>query len=136
MKFLTEFIVAIIIMAVHLFISFNLKLPDKYKSKFRIYSIVVSLAFIIFLGGFSFSSLLLSDQGVHIYFNGLSALYYGIVLPLGIALVWIFYRWITHADIQPIPLKYILTILFLLLLIGVIYLGYASFIFFFYGLAP
>lgn len=136
MQFLPEFIVAIIIAAVHLLISFNLKLPDKHKNKFRLYSIVISLAFIIFLGAFSFSSLISSDQGVNIYFNGLSALYFGLVVPLAIALAWRFYIWIVQADIQPTALKYIIMIMFFSILVGLLYVGYSLYILFFYGFAP
>lgn len=138
MEFPPEFIGAIIIAVAHLLISFNLKLPDKYQSKFRSYSIVVSLACIIFVGIFSFSSssLVLSDQGINIYFNGLSALYFGLTMLPGIALVWLFYRWIIHADIQPALLKYIIIIIFFAAMTGLIYLGYYPFIAFFYGFAP
>lgn len=139
MEFFPNLIVALIISIIHILISFNLKLPNRYKSKFRIYSIIINLAFIIFLGVFfiiSFSSLILSDQGVNIYFNGLSALYFGLAIPLGIALLWRFYIWVMHADIQPTSLKYIVMIIFFTILTGLIYLGYFPYIFFFYGFAP
>lgn len=136
MQFLPELMVAIIIAAIHLLISFSLKLSDKYKDKFRIYSVTVNLVFIIFLGAFSFSSLIWSDQGVNIYFNGLSALYFGLTVPLGIALVWRFYKRIIHVDIQPTSLKYIIIIIIFTVLTGLIYLGYSLYIFFFYGFAP
>lgn len=139
MEFFPNLIVALIISIIHILISFNLRLPNRYKSKFRIYSIIINLAFIIFLGAFfiiSFSSLILSDQGVNIYLNGLSALYFGLAVPLGIAIVCRFYIWIMHADIQPTPLKYIVMIIFFTILTGLIYLGYSPYIFFFYGFAP
>ena len=138
MQFLPEFIVAIIIAAVHLLISFNLKLPDKHKNKFRMYSLVVNLLFVASLGAFYLfvSSSPLSDQGVNIYFNGLSALYFGLVVPLAIALVWRFYIWIVQADIQPTALKYIIMIMFFSILVGLLYVGYFLYILFFYGFAP
>lgn len=139
MQFLPDLIVAIIISAIHILISFNLNLPDKYKSKFEIYSIIINLLFILFLGAFvimSSRSLTLSDQGVNIYFNGLSALYFGLFVPLGIALTWRFYKFTMYADIQPIFLKYIVIVIIFTILTGLIYVGYSPYIFFFYGFAP
>lgn len=136
MNLSSQFIIAITIVTVHLLTSFNLKLSDKYKNKFRMYSIIISLAFILFLAIFSFSSLIWREQGINIYFNGLSTFYFALFAPLGIALLWCLYKWIIYADVQPTLLKYVVISIFFIMLIGLIYLGYSLFIFFFYGLAP
>ncbi len=138
MQFLPEFIVAIIIAAVHLFISFNLKLPDKYKSKFRMYSLVVNLLFVASLGAFYLfvSSSPLSDQGVNIYFNSLVAVYFTLFVPLAIALGLRLHTLIMSADIYSVFLKYVVIIGFVIVLAGIVSVGYPLFIFFFYGFAP
>lgn len=138
MRFLPDFIVALIISAIHLLISFNLKLPNKYKSKFRIYSIVVNLLFIASLGVFYLfvSSSPLSDQGVNIYFNSLVGFYITLFIPLAIALTLHLRALIKSADIYPVFLKYVVITGFVTALVGIIYVGYPLFIFFFYGFAP
>lgn len=84
MLFPLNIVVAVVISAIHVLISFGLKLPSKYKKKFRIYSVVVNLIFIVFLLGFSlFFKTSLPNQGINIYFNGLSTLYFLLFIPLG-----------------------------------------------------
>lgn len=138
MQFLSNFLVALIISAAHLLISFNLKLPDRYKSKFHMYSIIVNLLFVISLGAFYLfiSGTTLSDQGVNLYFNSLAAFYFTLFVPLAIALGLRLRTLITKADIYSVVLKYVLIIGLVTGLIGIVSVGYPLFIFFFYGFAP
>lgn len=138
MQYLPEIAVAVIIAAVHLLISFKIKLPGKYKGKFQVYSILVNLSFLIFLGTFYlfYSSSPLSDQGVSIYFNSLCALYFLLFIPLGIALSLRFRTLTMQADIYSTGLKYIIIFGIVMVLAGIIFIGYSLFIFFFYGFAP
>ena len=65
MLFPLNIVVAVVISAIHVLISFGLKLPSKYKKKLRIYSVVVNLIFIVFLLGFSlFFKTSLPNQGI------------------------------------------------------------------------
>lgn len=138
MQFLPNFLVALIISAAHLLISFNLKLPDRYNSKFRLYSIIVNVLFLASLGAFYLfvSGTPLSDQGVNLYFNSLAAFYFTLFVPLAIALGLRLRTLITKADIYSVVLKYVLIIGLVTGLIGIVSVGYPLFIFYFYGFAP
>ena len=92
-------IVAIIISALHILLSFNLKLPNKYKNAFRLYSIVVNVIFIGFL--VIFSTFLSISQNIGTYYNGLATLYFLLFVPLGIVLLLLFSNLIKRADIEP-----------------------------------
>ena len=134
MQFLPEFIVAIIISALHILLSFNLKLPNKYKNAFRLYSIVVNVIFIGFL--VSFSTFLSISQNIGTYYNGLATLYFLLFVPLGIVLLLLFSNLIKRADIEPFFLKLIIIFGAIIVVTGLIVLGYALFILTFYGFAP
>lgn len=137
MQFPLNIIVAVIISAIHILISFGLKLPSKYKKQFRTYSVVVNLIFIIFLLGFSlFFKTSLPNQGVNIYYNSLATLYFLLFIPLGLVLILLFRKLIMNADIYLVFLKYVIIFLAFVVLIGIISLGYILFILNFYGFAP
>lgn len=137
MLFPLNIVVAVVISAIHVLISFGLKLPSKYKKKFRIYSVVVNLIFIVFLLGFSlFFKTSLPNQGINIYFNGLSILYFLLSIPLGVVLILLFRKLIMNADIYLVFLKYVIIIGAIIILTGIIAIGYILFILTFYGFAP
>lgn len=138
MQFLSDFIVAQILSAGHLLISFNLQLSDNYRGKFRMYSVIVNLLFLGSLGAFYLfiSGSPLSDQGVNIFFNSLAVFYFILFVPLVIGLSLSVRRSIMKADIYSVVLKYALIIGVVTGMIGIISVGYPLFIFFFYGFAP
>ncbi|SEL34177.1 hypothetical protein SAMN04488700_0375 [Carnobacterium iners] len=137
MQFPSNIVVAVIISAVHNLISFNIKLSSKYKKKFRLYSVVVNLIFIAFLLGFSmFFKTSLPNQGINIYYNGLSILYFLLFIPLGVVLILLFKKLIMNADIYLVFLKYVIIIGAIITLTGIIALGYVLSILTFYGFAP
>ena len=126
--------VAGIISVIHILLSFTLRLPNKYKSIFRSYSVVANLLFIGFL--LSFSTIFTIGQHIATYYNGLGTLYFLLFVPLGAVLLWLFSSFIMKADIEPVFLKYILIFGALVVMIGSIVMGYALFILTFYGFAP
>lgn len=137
MLFPLNIVVAVVISAIHILISFGLKLPSKYKKKLRIYSVVVNLIFIVFLLGFSlFFKTSLPNQGINIYFNGLSTLYFLLFIPLGAVLILLFRKLIMNADIYLVFLKYVIIIGAIVIFTGLITIGYILFILTFYGFAP
>lgn len=136
MLFPLNIFVAVVISAIHILISASLKLPSKYKKQFRTYSVVVNLIFIVFLLGFStFFRTSLPNQGVDIYYNGLATLYFLLFIPLGVVLIILFSKLIMNADIHSVFLKYVIIIGAIVVLIGIIALGYTAFILSFYGFA-
>nr|QJS06086.1 hypothetical protein [Carnobacterium sp.] len=137
MQFLSNIVVAVIISAIYILISFNIKLPSKYKKKFRLYSVIVNLIFILFLLGFSiFFKTSLPNQGINIYYNGLATLYFLLFIPLGVVLILLFRKLIMNADIYLVVLKYVIIIGAIVVLTGLVIIGYALFILTFYGFAP
>ena len=77
MQFPLNIVVAVVISAINVLISFGIKLSSKYKKQFRIYSVVVNVIFIVFLSGFSiFFKTSLHNQGINIYYDGLAILYF------------------------------------------------------------
>ena len=121
MLFPLNIVVAVVISAIHVLISFGLKLPSKYKKKLRIYSVVVNLIFIVFLLGFSlFFKTSLPNQGINIYFNGLSTLYFLLFIPLGAVLILLFRKLIMNADIYLVFLKYVIIIGAIVIFTGLI----------------
>lgn len=137
MQFPLNIVVAVGISAIHVLISFGLKLPSKYKKQFRIYSVVVNLIYIVFLLGFSiFFKTSLPNQGINIYYNGLATLYFLLFIPLGVVLLLLFRKLIMNADIYLVFLKYVIIIGAIVILTGIIVLGYILFILTFYGFAP
>ncbi|GAB2500065.1 hypothetical protein GCM10008929_20780 [Alkalibacterium psychrotolerans] len=136
MQFPLNIVVAVVISALHVLISFGLTLPSKYKKEFRIYSVVVNLIFIVFLLGFSiFFKTSLPNQGINIYYNGLATLYFLLFIPLGVILLLLFRKLIMNADIYLVSLKYVILIGTIVILTGIIALGYPLFILTFYGFA-
>ena len=128
---------AVIISAIYSLISFGLKLPSKYKTQFRIYSVVINLIFIVFLLGFSlYFKTSLPNQGITIYYNGLATLYFLLFIPLEVVLILLFRKLIMNADIYLVFLKYAIIIGAIVILTSIFALGYALFILTFYGFAP
>ncbi len=137
MQFPLNIIVAVVISTIYVLISFGLKLPSKYNKQFRVYSVVVNLIFIVFLLGFSiFFKISLPNQGINIYYNGLATFYFLLFIPLGIVLILFFRKLIMNADIYLILLKYVIIIGSIVILTGIIAIGYILFILTFYGFAP
>lgn len=137
MFFPTNLIVALIIAIVYIFISFKIELPEKYKKKFRIYSIVIHTSFIAFLVIFAlFISSTLDNTGLVIFSYGLDLFYVLIALPLLIVLTYLIGKWIIGLKDFSIVIRYIVLFIILTLLIGVTIISYIAFIFTFYGFAP
>ena len=137
MQFPLNIVVAVVFSAIYVLISFGLKLPSRYKKQFRIYSVVVNLIFIVFLFGFSiFFKTSLPNQGINVYYNGLATLYFLLFIPLGVVLILRFRKLIMNADISLFFLKYVMIIGAIIILTGLIVLGYTLFILTFYGFAP
>lgn len=137
MQFPLNIVVAVVISAIYVLISFGLKLPSKYKKQFRIYSVVVNLIFIVFLLAFSiFFKTSLPNQGINIYYNGLATLYFLLVIPLGVILILLFRKLIMNADIYLVFLKYVIIIGAIAILTGIIAIGHILFMLTFYGFAP
>ena len=137
MQFPLNIFVAVVISAIHVLVCFALRLPSKYKKQFRIYSVAVNLIFIVFLLGFSiFFKTSLPTQGINIYYNGLATLYFLLFIPLGVVLILLFKKLIMNADIYLIFLKYVIIIGAIVIMIGIIALGYILFMLTFYGFAP
>ena len=137
MQFPLNIVVAVVISAIYVLISFGLKLPSKYKKQFRIYSVVVNLIFIVFLLGFSlFFKTSLPNQGINIYYNGLATLYFLLFIPLGVILILLFRKLIMNADIYLVFLKYVIIIGAIAILTGIIAIGHILFMLTFYGFAP
>lgn len=137
MPFPLNIVVAVIISAIYSLISFGLKLPSKYKTQFRIYSVVINLIFIVFLLGFSlYFKISLPNQGITIYYNGLATLYFLLFIPLEVVLILLFRKLIMNADIYLVFLKYAIIIGAIVILTSIFALGYALFILTFYGFAP
>ncbi|MER2225438.1 MAG: hypothetical protein ABS916_00160 [Carnobacterium sp.] len=137
MQFPLNIVVAVVISAIYVLISFGLKLPSKYKKQFRIYSVVVNLIFIVFLLAFSiFFKTSLPNQGVIIYYNGLATLYFLLFIPLGVILILLFRKLIMNADIYLVFLKYVIIIGAIAILTGIIAIGHILFMLTFYGFAP
>lgn len=137
MQFPSNIIVAVVISIICILISFGLKLPIKYKKPFRLYSVVANLVFIVFLLGFSlFFKTSLPNQGISLYYNGLAALYFLLVIPLGVTLILLFRKFVMNADIYLVSLKYVINIGAIVIISGIIALGYILFMLTFYGFAP
>lgn len=137
MQFPLNIVVAVVISAIYVLISFGLKLPSKYKKQFRIYSVVVNLIFIVFLLGFSiFFKTSLPNQGINIYYDGLATLYFLLFIPLGVVLILLFRKLIMNADIYLVFLKYVIIIIAIVVLTGIIAIGNILFMLTFYGFAP
>lgn len=134
MQFPPNIAVAGIISVLHMFLSFTLRLPNKYKNIFRSYSVVANFIFIGFL--IVFSTIFTISQHIVTYYNGLGTLYFLLFVPLGVVLLLLFSNLIMKADIEPFFLKYILIFGVLIVTIGSIVMGYALFILIFYGFAP
>lgn len=137
MQFPLNIVVAVVISVIHILISFGLKLPSTYKKQFRVYSVVVNLLFIVFLLGFSiFFKTTLPNLGINIYYNGLATMFFLLFIPLGVVLILLFRKLIMNADIYLLFLKYMIIVGAIIILIGIITLGYSLFILTFYGFAP
>ncbi|MER2040377.1 hypothetical protein [Desemzia incerta] len=137
MQFPSNIIVAVVISIICILISFGLKLPIKYKKPFRLYSVVANLVFIVFLLGFSlFFKTSLPNQGISLYYNGLAALYFLLVIPLGVTLILLFRKFVMNVDIYLVSLKYVINIGAIVIISGIIALGYILFMLTFYGFAP
>lgn len=137
MQFPLNIAVATIIFAIYILIAFTFKLPSKYKKIFRTYSIAVNLLFIAFLLGFSiFFKNSLPNQGINIYYNGLATLYFLLFVPLIIVLILVMRKSVMNADISSVFLKYMIIIGSIVILTGIVVLGYPLFMVSFYGFAP
>lgn len=137
MQFPLNIIVAVVISIVCVSISFGLKLPNKYKKPFHLYSVVVNLIFIVFLLGFSlFFKTSSPNQGISLYYNGLATLYFLLFIPLGVILILLFRKFVMSTDIYLISLKYVISIGAIVIISGIIALGYILFMLTFYGFAP
>lgn len=137
MQFPLNIIVAVVVSTICVSISFGLKLPSKYKKPFHLYSVVVNLIFIVFLLVFSlFFKTSLPNQGISLYYNGLAALYFLLVIPLGVTLILLFRKFVMNADIYLASLKYVINIGTIVIVSGIIALGYILFMLTFYGFAP
>lgn len=128
---------ALIITVLHILVSFSLKLPERYKNKFRVYSIIINLLFIVFLAGFFIYARSSSpNPGSEFYYNSLATFYILLFVPLGAVLTLLFHKVIMNADIYWAVLKYIINFGVAVVLIGAIVLGYSLFMLTFYGFAP
>ena len=137
MQFPLNIIVTVVISIVYVSISFGLKLPNKYKKPFHLYSVVVNLIFIVFLLGFSlFFKTSSPNQGISLYYNGLATLYFLLFIPLGVILILLFRKFVMSTDIYLISLKYVISIGAIVIISGIIALGYILFMLTFYGFAP
>ena len=137
MQFPSNIIVAVVISIVCVSISFGLKLPSKYKKPFHLYSVVVNLIFIVFLLAFSlFFKTSLPNQGISLYYNGLATLYFLLFIPLGVTLMLLFRKFTMNADIYLVSLKYVISIGAIVIVSGIIALGYILFMLTFYGFSP
>lgn len=136
MQFPSNVIVAIVISIIHIFISFNLRFPNKYKNKFRIYSALINFSFIIFLIGFPMFFYDIFSNPIKasgIYFEGLAILYILLFLPLVSAIIFLFGKWIVKLDTFSKLTKYIALIGPSLILVGLGIIGYYPFMLTFYG---
>lgn len=137
MQFPLNIIVAVAISIICVSISFSFKLPIKYKKPFHLYSVAVNLIFIAFLLAFSlFFKTSLPNQGVSLYYNGLATLYFLLFIPLGVTLILLFRKFVMNADIYLVSLKYVINIGAIVIISGIIALGYILFMLTFYGFAP
>lgn len=137
MQFPLNVIVALVISVIHILISFNLKLSNKYKSKFRTYSILVNIFFIMFLIGFSiFFRTSNFNEGIGIYYEGLATFYFLLFVPLLIALIFAFRKLIMNFNTYSKTIKYISLIGPCIVLVGIVVIGYIPFMLSFYGFAP
>lgn len=136
MPFLLEVPVVIIIAVVHIMISFSLNVSKKYKTIFRIYSILVSFSFIIFYIGFPmFFSDIISDQTVSrgFYFEGLALFYLLLSIPLIVTALVLFGKWIMKQSHFSKLTKSIALVAPSVLLIAIGIMGYYPFMLFLYG---
>lgn len=127
---------AIVIVIIHIIISFSLHISTKYKMIFRIYSILVSFSFIIFYIGFPmFFYDIFSDETISrgFYFEGLAYSYLLLFLPLIVTAIVLFGQWIMKQDHFSKPTKYIALTGPSLLLAGLGIMAYYPFMLFFYG---
>ncbi|GEK90305.1 hypothetical protein SAMN04488100_1568 [Alkalibacterium putridalgicola] len=127
---------ALIISAIHILISFNLKFSKKYKNKFRIYSILVNSSFLIFLVGFPmflYDAISTPTEAAGIYFEGLATFYFLLFIPLILAMMLLFRMWLFRSDAFSKTTKYITLTGLALLLVGLGIMGYFPFMLFFYG---
>lgn len=137
MLFPLNIIVAGIIASIHIIISFNLKLSDKYKTKFRIYSVVTNLIFIAIVGGFSLFSLSSAPNfSIGTYFESFAMIYILLTIPLLVALIVLIIRWVIKLDSFSKVTRYIVILTPSLILIGLSIVGFYPFILAFYGFAP
>lgn len=137
MSFPLNMLVATIFSMIHLLLSFSLKFNQSYQKIFRLYSVLINVIFLVFLAGFSvFLGATASNQGINLFLNGLSSLYFLLILPLSLLMLILFRRITMSADIDPPALKYLLLIFVSLGLIGLVLIGYSIFIYSFYGFAP
>lgn len=136
MPFLLEVPAVIIIAVLHMIISFSLNVSTKYKTIFRIYSIVVSFSFVIFYVGFPmFFYDIISDQTVSrgLYLEGLAYSYLLLFLPLILTAILLFGHWIMKQPDFSKLTKWIVLIAPSVLLIAIGIMGYYPFMLFFYG---
>ncbi|MEC6747868.1 hypothetical protein VXN63_04890 [Marinilactibacillus sp. XAAS-LB27] len=136
MPFLLEVPAVIIIAVLHMIISFSLNVPTKYKTIFRIYSIVVSFSFVLFYVGFPmFFYDIISEQTVSrgFYFEGLALSYLLLSIPLIGTAVVLFGKWIMKQSHFSKLTKSIALIAPSILLIAIGIMGYYPFMLFFYG---
>ncbi len=137
MSFPLNIFVAGILSAIHLLISFSLRFNRPYQKIFRMYSVLINVIFLVFLAGFSFFlGATASNQGINLFLNGISSLYFLLFFPLSILILVLFRQFIMTADIDPKALKYVLIIFVSIGLIGLLFFGYSIFVYTFYGFAP
>lgn len=135
MFFPTNVIVALIASLIYIFIAF--KLPGKYKSIFRFYSIFIQVSFILFLIVYPlFIRTQTDNTNLYIYLYGLDIFYNLIALPLLSLLIYYTSKWFKNVEGFPKLMTYLIFFIVLVFLIALAAIGYNLFIFIHYGFAP
>ena len=135
MFFPANVIVALIAALIYIFIAF--KIPGKYKTIFRFYSIFIQVLFIIFLLVFP---LFMSAARARTYFSifacSLDIFYFLLYFPLLSLVVYYTSKWFINVEGFPKTVKYFIFLIILIFLIALTLMGYILFVFTHYGFAP
>lgn len=136
MQFPMNVLSAVIISVIHILISFVLQFSNKYKTKFRLYSILINVSFLIFLVGFPlffYDTISNPNVAAGIYFEGLATLYFLLFSPLILAIILLFRKWIAQLDTFSKTANVFALIGPSILLVGLGVIGYFPYMLTFYG---
>ena len=135
MFFPTNVVVALIAALIYIFIAF--KIPSKYKSFIRFYSIFIQVSFILFLIIYPlFSRTQTDNTNLYIYSYGLDIFYTLIAVPFLSFLIYYTSKWFKNVEGFPKLLTYVILFIVLIFLIALAVIGYNFFILIHYGFAP